>query len=82
MKANVGVRLVRSTCQRFEQAAGNTSAPGGRHLSMTSYTIRSGDTLSSIASRYQTSVAALARANSIANPNVIYAGRTLEIPDG
>ena len=49
---------------------------------MTSYTIRSGDTLSSIASRYQTSVSALARANSIANPNVIYAGRTLQIPDG
>ena len=49
---------------------------------MTSYTIRSGDTLGSIASRYRTTVAALARANSIANPNVIYAGRTLRIPDG
>ena len=49
---------------------------------MTSYTIRSGDTLGSIASRYQTSVAALARANNIANPNVIFAGRTLQIPDG
>ena len=49
---------------------------------MTSYTIRSGDSLSSIASRYQTSVSALARANGIANPNVIFAGRTLQIPDG
>ena len=49
---------------------------------MTSYTIRSGDSLSSIASRYHTSVAALARANNIANPNLIYAGRTLQIPDG
>jgi LysM repeat protein len=47
---------------------------------MTSYTIRSGDTLGSIASRYHTSVQALARANGIANPNVIYAGRTLRIP--
>src|SRR3954468_4729251 len=49
---------------------------------MTSYTIRSGDTLGSIASRYHTTVSALARANNIANPNVIYAGRTLQIPDG
>jgi predicted chitinase/LysM repeat protein len=49
---------------------------------MASYTIRSGDTLGSIASRYRTTVAALARANNISNPNVIYAGRTLHIPDG
>lgn len=49
---------------------------------MSLYTIRSGDTLSSIAARYRTTVAALAQANGIANPNVIYAGRTLRIPDG
>jgi putative chitinase len=49
---------------------------------MTSYTIRSGDTLSSIASRYKTSVAALAEANGIENVNLIHAGRTLRIPDG
>ncbi|MFZ5440028.1 MAG: LysM peptidoglycan-binding domain-containing protein [Myxococcota bacterium] len=49
---------------------------------MTSYTIRSGDTLSSIAARYRTTVGALAQANGISNPNVIYAGRTLTIPDG
>lgn len=48
---------------------------------MTSYTIRSGDTLGSIASRYGTTVAAIAQANNIANPNLIYAGRTLQIPD-
>ncbi len=49
---------------------------------MTSYTIRNGDSLSGIASRFQTTVAALQRTNNIANPNVIYAGRTLQIPDG
>jgi LysM repeat protein len=47
---------------------------------MASYTIRSGDTLSAIAARFHTSVGALARANGIANPNLIYAGRTLQIP--
>ncbi len=49
---------------------------------MTSYTIRSGDTLSSIAARYHTSVGALAQANGISNPNVIYAGRVITVPDG
>jgi predicted chitinase/LysM repeat protein len=48
---------------------------------MPSYTIRSGDTLSSIASRYGTSVGAIAAANNISNPNLILAGRTLQIPD-
>ena len=47
---------------------------------MTSYTIRSGDTLSAIASRYGTTVAKLASANGIKNPNLIYAGNKLTIP--
>lgn len=46
-----------------------------------SYQIRSGDTLSGIASRYQTSVAALLRANpQIHNANLIYAGQSLNLP--
>lgn len=48
---------------------------------MSAYRIRTGDTLSGIASRYNTSVSALMRANpSISNPNLIYAGRTLNVP--
>ena len=49
---------------------------------MANYTIRPGDTLSGIASRYHTTVNALAVANGIANPNAIQAGRTLRVPDG
>jgi LysM repeat protein len=46
-----------------------------------SYRVRSGDTLSGIASRFHTSVGALEKANkSIHNPNLIYAGQTLAIP--
>lgn len=46
-----------------------------------SYTIRSGDTLSAIASRYHTSVAALMRANpGIHNANLIHTGEQLRIP--
>ncbi|MFZ5441703.1 MAG: LysM peptidoglycan-binding domain-containing protein [Myxococcota bacterium] len=47
---------------------------------MTTYKIRSGDTLSGIAARYRTTVGALARANGIRNANLIYAGHTLRIP--
>lgn len=47
---------------------------------MSAYKIRWGDTLSGIAARYHTTVSALAKANHIANPNLIYAGRTLQIP--
>ncbi len=47
---------------------------------MSSYTIRSGDTLSGIAARYRTTVSALAAANGIRNPNLIRAGATLRIP--
>lgn len=45
------------------------------------YQIRPGDTLSGIAARYRTTVAALMKANpQISNPNLIYAGRMLNLP--
>ena len=47
-----------------------------------SYTVRSGDTLGSIAARYGVSTAAIASANGIANPNLIYPGLKLKIPAG
>ncbi|MDN6277844.1 MAG: LysM peptidoglycan-binding domain-containing protein [Lactococcus lactis] len=42
-----------------------------------SYTVRSGDNLSSIASRLGTTVQSLVSMNGISNPNLIYAGQTL-----
>lgn len=42
-------------------------------------TVSRGDTLSGIASRYNTTVAALARINGISDPDLIYAGQTLTI---
>ncbi len=47
---------------------------------MATYTIQSGDTLSKIAAKYGTSVAALASANGISDPNKISAGKTITIP--
>jgi LysM repeat protein len=45
------------------------------------YTIRSGDTLSDIADRYDTTVARLVKVNRLpGNGNLIYAGETLKVP--
>ncbi|MDU1526901.1 MAG: LysM peptidoglycan-binding domain-containing protein, partial [Lactococcus lactis] len=41
------------------------------------YTVHSGDNLSSIASRLGTTVQSLVSMNGISNPNLIYAGQTL-----
>lgn len=42
--------------------------------------VRPGDTLTAIAQRYHTTVAALSAANGITNPNQIYAGATIQVP--
>lgn len=46
------------------------------------YTVARGDTLSSIASRFGTDVAAIAQLNDIRNPNLIYTGQQLTVPAG
>ncbi|MCO4532330.1 LysM domain protein [Streptococcus infantarius subsp. infantarius] len=43
------------------------------------YTVRAGDNLSAIASRYGTSYQSIVALNGLANPNLIYAGQTLKI---
>ena len=47
-----------------------------------SYTIQSGDTLSEIAARYNTTVDELAELNGISNPNLIYPGNEIIIKAG
>ena len=44
------------------------------------YTVVSGDTLYSIASRYSTTVEELTRLNNIENPNLIYVGERIKVP--
>lgn len=44
------------------------------------YTVKEGDTLSVIASKYNTTYQKLAEYNGIANPNLIYPGQKIKIP--
>jgi LysM repeat protein len=48
--------------------------------SVCTYVVKRGDTLSAIARRFRTTVADLARANHIANPNRIFRGQVLIVP--
>jgi soluble lytic murein transglycosylase-like protein len=47
-----------------------------------SHRVRPGETLSSIAGRYKTSITRLVRMNNISNPNMIIAGQRLRVPGG
>lgn len=49
---------------------------GGTHV------VQSGDTLSELAVKYGTTVDALAKLNNIKNPDLIYTGSTLKLPEG
>ena len=56
-------------------ASGGSAAPAAA----TSYVVKQGDTLGRIASRFGTTVAAIARANNISDPNRIRIGTTLAV---
>ncbi len=47
---------------------------------MCEYVVKPGDSLSAIAVQYNTTIAALAKANGIENPSIIYVGQKLDIP--
>lgn len=57
-----------------ENTSGNSGSSGASY-----YTIQSGDTLSGIALRFGTTVAALASLNGISDPDKIYADQTIRI---
>ncbi|AUD14380.1 MULTISPECIES: LysM peptidoglycan-binding domain-containing protein [unclassified Planococcus (in: firmicutes)] len=57
-----------------------TTAPTPPPATSVKYTVKAGDTLYSIASKYNTTVAAIASANKITNTNLISVGQVLIIP--
>lgn len=62
-------------------ATNSSSTSSASHTATTasSYTVKSGDTLSAIAAKYGTTYQALASANSISNPNDIYVGQVIKL---
>jgi LysM repeat protein len=49
---------------------------------MPTYTVHPGDTLAAIATQFHTTVQAIVDANHIANPNMIFVGQQLVLPNG
>lgn len=60
-------------------ASTSASTVASTTASTVTYTVVKGDTLSSIASRYGTTVAAISSANSLTNPSIIRVGQRLTI---
>ena len=58
-----------------QSAAPPSAPPPGTMV----HVVRAGETLSSIAARHGTTVGAIARANSIANPDRIYVGQSIDV---
>ena len=71
----LGVVWLGAGCASIEERDERVAASGVRY-----HTVRSGESLSTIASRYGTSATALALENRVANPDLIKAGRRLRIP--
>jgi len=65
--------LVRGT--RPAEAPASTAGTGN-------YTVQPGDSLSEIALRFNTTVAALASLNNIVNPDLVFVGQVLLVPGG
>lgn len=66
----VGQRLIIRTTENVQ---------GNENSSTVYYTVRSGDTLSEIANKYNVTIQSIASENGISNPNIIYAGQVLRI---
>jgi N-acetylmuramoyl-L-alanine amidase len=62
--------------------AGERLEVPGRHRVDSIHEVQPGETLSSIAHRYGTTIRALARANHLEDPNLIVAGTKLKVPRG
>ncbi len=58
----------------------NPTPPPPPPSGQTTHVVQSGETLSTIAQRYGVTWQAIAQANNLANPNVIYVGQRLLIP--
>jgi LysM repeat protein len=68
-----------STAPSEGTSANNLPSSGGPSTNP-AYLVQPGDTLSEIAERFGTSVGAIAQANGLENPNLIFSGQVLYVP--
>ena len=77
----VGQRLLvnQSSSSNSSSSSQSGSATTNTETSAASYTVKSGDTLSGIASQYNTTVNQIVSLNQLSNPNLIYVGQVLKL---
>lgn len=64
----------------FEEENNNNNNNNNETNEFQNYTIKYGDTLTSIANMFGTTYEYLAKINNIPNPNIIFAGQTIKVP--
>jgi len=74
------IRVTKGSESKFVSAL--AKVPKNKRLSFTKHTVKRGESLSKIASRYGVSTVAISRANRLKNINRIYVGMRLVIPRG
>ena len=68
-----------SSSSSTSSSSSSTTSSSTSSGSTSTYTVKSGDTLSAIAKTYGTTVSKLASLNSISNTSLIYVGQTLKV---
>lgn len=71
-----------SAAKQVVKPANTNQAISNNNSAAVTYTVQSGDTLSAIADRYNTTVNTIASLSRISNPNLIYVGQVLTIKAG
>lgn len=77
----VGQRLLvnQNSSSNSSSSSQSSSAATNTDASAASYTVKSGDTLSTIASQHNTTVNQIVSLNQLSNPNLIYVGQVLKL---
>ncbi len=80
-RAETGWRLTKGRGATASAVVAGALLLGTQAAAAANHQVQPGETLGQIAASYNTSVAALAQANQLSNPNLIVAGTTLVVPD-
>lgn len=80
-RAETGWRLTKGRGATASAVVAGALLLGTQAAAAASHQVQPGETLGGIAASYNTTVAALAQANDLSNPNLIVAGTTLVVPD-